>query len=459
MKKITVCVRQGADGALGPFDAAAYECALRIPDAEVTLLSMGVAKTAELLTSLSRLGAKRAVLLCDKVFAGADTLATAYTLSLAVEKLAPDLVLCGRQTLIGDTGQVGPMLAELLSRPLIAGVMEVRDDQNGLVALTREGDRVPLSAPTLLTVERSFSLRFPRLGSKAVAAELWSAADISADPARCGLGGSPTRVLATFENQSGKRKCRFIAPEELASAVAEGLAKSRALSPAETTEGEMLPLVVSVGKAPRTYAESVCKNVITLPLTDADTLLEQLQALDPDAVLFASDSLSKGLAATIAARRSLGLCADCTRLEASDGQLIMYRPALSGSLIAKIKSLTRPALATVRTEDAHTPDILVGAGFGVKDSLDAVKALAHSLGGELVVSRKPVDNGYAPYFLQVGLTGRTVCPPVYIAVGISGAVHHIAGIDRSGTVIAINPDRSAPIFDYADIGIVAEFPF
>ena len=68
-----------------------------------------------------------------------------------------------------------------------------------------------------------------------------------------------------------------------------------------------------------------------------------------------------------------------------------------------------------------------------------------------------MDNGYAPYESQVGLTGKTVSPPIYIAIGVSGAIHHIAGMQRSGTIIAINPDRDAPIFEYADYGIVDNF--
>ena len=88
---IVVCVRQDLDGALSPFDACAYEAALRVDGAAVTLLSMGPPKTADLLTSLTRLGAARAELLTDRAFSGADTLATAYTLSLAIKKLSPDL--------------------------------------------------------------------------------------------------------------------------------------------------------------------------------------------------------------------------------------------------------------------------------------------------------------------------------------------------------------------------------
>ena len=94
------------------------------------------------------------------------------------------------------------------------------------------------------------------------------------------------------------------------------------------------------------------------------------------------------------------------------------------------------------------------AGYGAKDSLDRVKAFAEKYSAEMVTTRKAVDNDILPYNLQVGLTGKTVSPPVYIAVGVSGAVHHIAGMQKSGTIIAINPEKDAPIFDYADYGII-----
>ena len=131
--------------------------------------------------------------------------------------------------------------------------------------------------------------------------------------------------------------------------------------------------------------------------------------------------------------------------------------ALSGSVIAKIKSLTSPALATVRTQSARQSDVIIAAGYGVKDRLDDIRALCRSVGADFGASRKLVDNGYARYDEQIGLTGKTVSPSVYVAVGISGAVHHIVGMDRSATVIAVNPDPDAPIFEYADYGIIDEF--
>ena len=456
MMRVVVCVRQGLDGELGPFDASAYEMALSLADAEVTLLSMGPATASEWLLRLTRLGAQKAILLSDKALAGADTLATAYALSLAVGRLAPDLVLCGRQTLIGDTAQTGPMLAELAGFDLATGVMGIRALGDGRALLdTREGE-AEVALPALLTVEKVGTLRLPRLRSRVGEVEVWNAAALGADVARCGLGGSPTRVVKTFENQTGKRKCQWISMYELDRVIREGLGKQTPLADSEQS-GERLARVCIVGESPRGFAELVSDDIVLLPLTDASELAERITALSPSAVLWASDSASKQLAARVAARLRLGLCADCTSLAVEGGELMMIRPALSGSVIAKIRSMTLPAMATVRTESGSVSDVIVGVGMGVKDDLGRVRVFAERYGAELCASRRLVDNGYATYDMQVGLTGKVVSPPVYVAVGISGAVHHIAGMQRAGTVIAINPDKNAPIFDYADYGIVAEF--
>ena len=458
MKKIVVCIRQGLDGDISPFDASAYETALRFKDAEVILLSMAPVSAKDFLLNLTRLGAKKAVLLNDKVFAGSDTLATAYTLSLAIKKLEPDLVICGRQTLIGDTGQTGAMISAFLDIPLVTNVMGVGQTLGEEIQLTTrsEGD-FTVKAPALICVERIHTLRLPRLRSSLGEVEILSADDIGADKKRCGLIGSPTRVLASFENQSGKRRCRFITREELPEIIAKSLKRNFDESNLMSKSEERISGVCIVGELPRAFAESISDDVTVIPLSSVEEIIEKIKEIKPSAVLWSTDDKSKRFAAIVAARLGLGLCADCTSLGCEDGQLIMYRPALSGSVIAKIKSTTSPAMATVRTESSRVNDIIVTAGFGVKDNITEIEAFAESLGAELCATRKLVDNGYASYEMQVGLTGNTVSPPVYIAVGVSGAIHHVAGMQRSGTVIAINPDKDAPIFEYADYGIIDKF--
>jgi electron transfer flavoprotein alpha subunit len=133
----------------------------------------------------------------------------------------------------------------------------------------------------------------------------------------------------------------------------------------------------------------------------------------------------------------------------------MYRPAQGGNITAKIKCITYPQMATVRTQ-SKSSDIIVSAGRGVADSMDKISKLADSLGAEFGASRGLVDMNKAPYEAQVGLTGKCVAPAVYVAFGISGAVQHTVGISGARTVIAINNDKKATIFDYADFGIVAD---
>lgn len=454
--RIVVCVRQGLDGEISPFDACAYEEALRQKDAEVILLSMAPASAKDFLQSLTRLGARRAILLCDRAFAGADTLATAYTLSMAIKKLAPDLILCGRQTLVGDTAQTPPMLSVLAGTSLITNVMSIDQlDASCVTCSTRQNGVCSRPLPATLTVERINTLRFPALFSKTGEVEIWSAEDVGADSARCGLGGSPTRVLKTFENTSGKRKCQRISPEDFKGVLSEALDRQRSATKAPAVCNERLGKILCVGEDSDALADGIAKELIRLPLDTPEKMAELIRNANADAVLWPSDDLGKATAAGVAAMLNLGLCADCTSLESNGERLIMYRPALSGSIIAKIVSNTRPAMATVRSQK-ESGSIVMGLGFGARGELDALKDYANEIGASVAASRKAVDNQLMPYRAQVGLTGSTVSPPVYLAVGISGAVHHIVGMQRAGTVIAVNPDPDAPIFEYADFGIVCD---
>ncbi len=454
--KIVVCVRQSAAGELNPFDACAYEAALSIPQAEVTLLSMGPPSVEPFLKSLTRLGAKGAVLLTDRAFAGADTLATAYTLSLAIEKLKPDMVFCGRQTVDGDTGQVGPALSVFTQYALIPYVMSIKAFDDHVVCVDRAGETVERPYPVLLTVERINTLRLPSLRSRESEVAVWSAEDLNADVSRCGLSGSPTRVMKTFENEQDRRRCTFIQPSQLSDVIRQAMEKGQQrLAPTEKSAAR-LPRVWIVGEAPREMANTISDDITVIELDEPKRMADIIRAGQPEVVLWASDMRSKAIAPQVATLLSTGLCADCTALETDGNELFMYRPAFSGSIIAKIRCTTRPQMATVRTLQEEVSSIVVGLGTGAKECLDRSTAFARALHADIAASRLMVDHDYLPYDKQVGLTGKTINPDVYLALGISGAVHHIAGVRQSGTIIAVNRDPHAPIFKYADYGIVCD---
>lgn len=451
--KITVCIRQSADGEINPFDASAYEMALRIKNSEITLLSMGPERTTAFLSNLTRLGAARAVHLCDKSFAKADTLATAYTLSMALKKLSPDLIICGRQSVDGDTGQVGPSISEMLSLPLITGVMKT-DMAQELIVTTRSGEQKTVYLPALITVEKSLKLRLPSIRSNRTEAEVWNAQAFGADILRCGLAGSPTRVIKTFANNEDWRNCQFIEPSELNSVIEAGLSRSMRKATSVIVSEKKLKNVWCVGKAVVNMAKTVGENITVHKMENPEIMAEKICAAGPDAVLWGSDALSKEIAPRVAAQLQTGLCADCTALETDGETLYMYRPACSGDIIAKIYCITSPAMATIRTLEEKPERIIIGVGYGARAYISEINKLVKKLGGAIAATRKIVDNDYLPYENQVGLTGKTVNPDVYIALGISGAMHHIVGIRRSGTVIAINTDKNAPIFKFADYGLI-----
>lgn len=451
--KIVVCVKQVASGELNPFDACALECALRVPDAEITLLSMGRPGVKDMLLSLTRLGNVKGILLSDNAFAGADTLATGYALSLAIKRINPDLIICGRQTIDGDTAQTGSVLATMLDIPVITNVMSINAVTNESInCSTRLGDEFA-NLPALITVERINDLRFPSIRSKVGTVEVLSADDIDADKSRCGLVGSPTKVVKSFENSSGRRHCKFITANQLDDVLKEALANPKNTIKIEPSENKLKNVWI-VTEQPRKMAESISDDITVIDKMSADEIAQKISDGKPDVVLWPSDFWGRRTAPIVSAKLNTGLCADCTALETDGNELFMYRPAFSGNVIAKIRCVTKPVMATVRTTDSDVSDIIIGVGKGLKDNYFAAVNFAKKLGADLAASRGFVDLGLAPYEHQVGLTGKIVNPKVYIALGISGAVHHIVGIEQSGTIIAINPDKNAPIFDYADYGIV-----
>ncbi|MAE11387.1 MAG: electron transfer flavoprotein subunit beta/FixA family protein [Dehalococcoidales bacterium] len=204
-------VRQGIESIINPFDSYALEEGVRLKEwygGKVTAISMGPPQAEETLKEAISCGADEAILIGDRAFAGSDTLATSYTLSRAIEKIEHyDLIICGRQTIDGDTAQVGPELAELLEIPFISYVSEVEEIANGRMRVQRaieEGhEEIESPLPALITVAKEINV--PRLPSlrgrsraKSAVIPTWDAETLNVDPDRVGLTGSPTRVIKIF---------------------------------------------------------------------------------------------------------------------------------------------------------------------------------------------------------------------------------------------------------------------
>ena len=246
----------------------------------------------------------------------------------------------------------------------------------------------------------------------------------------------------------------------------------------------------------------------------AHALASVINEYKPEIMLVGATAIGRDLGPRVSARVATGLTADCTQLEIGDfplapvegkeqkhNQLLMTRPAFGGNTIATIACPdNRPQMATVRPgvmqkidkiegakaevieyNPGFTPDnkyveildivksvtdtvdimdakILVsgGRGVGSPENFKILEDLASALGGEVSCSRAVVDSGWKPKDLQVGQTGKTVRPQVYFAIGISGAIQHVAGMEESDLIIAINKDETAPIFDVADYGVVGD---
>jgi electron transfer flavoprotein alpha subunit len=236
---------------------------------------------------------------------------------------------------------------------------------------------------------------------------------------------------------------------------------------------------------------------VTEPYAQAVTQIAKEHT--PSVILFGATSIGRDLAPRLSARLKTGLTADCTKLEMDEeGNLFMTRPAFGGNLFATIICPDhRPQMSTVRpgvmkklerddsrsgeiivdeiawdeskfsvtvleevrevsgVEKIEDAKILVSCGRGVKEVAPA-RELASKVGGSLAASRALVDVGVMEHSRQVGQTGKTVRPQAYLAFGISGAIQHLAGMEESEYIVAVNTDKNAPIFKVANLGIVAD---
>lgn len=233
----------------------------------------------------------------------------------------------------------------------------------------------------------------------------------------------------------------------------------------------------------------------------ARILIDLIERYHPEVVIAAATTTGRTLMPYVAAQIHAGLTADCTDLamDKETGCLLQTRPAIGGNILATIKTPTaRPQMATVRPKSTRIPervpgrtgeiikidrieslmgsrvtfekfvpdaggcasiedaDIVIAGGAGIRkaEGFDVIEKLADLLGGAVGATRPCVDHGWRPYPNQVGLSGKTISPRLYIACGISGAIQHLAGIQTAENIIAINSDPNAPIFQVADLAIV-----
>ncbi|NWF50852.1 MAG: electron transfer flavoprotein subunit alpha/FixB family protein [Ignavibacteriaceae bacterium] len=228
-----------------------------------------------------------------------------------------------------------------------------------------------------------------------------------------------------------------------------------------------------------------------------DLVVEYVKQNANNIIIFSNTAFGKDLAPRVAARLDAGLLMDCISLEVNDNELVASRPVFAGKAIldAKLKSeikvftirpnVFKPILiedataASVNVQNVEQPnlkskvieikkseakldvaeaDIIVSGGRGIKgpENYHLIEELAEAVGGAVGASRAVVDAGWRPHREQVGQTGKTVSPSLYIACGISGAIQHLAGMSSSKYIVAINKDKDAPIFTVADYGIAGD---
>jgi electron transfer flavoprotein alpha subunit len=568
-------IRDGVPSEVNPFDLLGLVRAVELknaPEDEVVVISMGPPAASEGLTNCVALGADRAVLLSDRALAGSDTLATSRALSLVLQREQPDLIICGRNSTDGETGQVGPEIAQIMGLPHISHVRKLDLSQDGksvvVERMTDEGSQTLwCDLPVVVCVTEGVA---PELypdkeqmeRAEGIPSEELTCADLSGDLTQFGAEGSPTWVdeIRLVEPNRLGVLLEEATPEDAAKQVADSLRQRLSELAAESESGSGRstgPLTrypgvrdksiwvvaenTSKGLAPVTFellgkareltdfTKSEVVAVLIAPQQESTTAelasygADRVLVLDnaqlgpvyglavsasfnsavakemPYAVLFASTADGGDLASRLAAQLELGLTGDAIDLEIdSEGRLVQLKPALGGNVVAPIMSKTLPNLVTLRpgllTPAAPEPgataiveeisvvpfsgadirllkeefqgdlegillanaSVVLGIGMGVGSAENTAKIqdMARSIGASVATTRDVVHEGWLAQQLQVGISGRTIAPMVYISVGIKGAFNHTVGLQRSGVIIAINQNRRAVMFRSSDFGIV-----
>jgi electron transfer flavoprotein alpha subunit len=525
-----------------------------------TVFTLGPPSAEDVLREAVAWGADAGVHLCDPAFAGSDTLATARALAAAIGKFgAFDLVLVGRNSLDGDTGQVGPQIAELTGLPFASGV-RVMGLTGERLSLTLEYDdgweEVEVKLPALVSVAERLCepCKMPPEKRAAVAGDTIrrvGAAELGPGP--WGAAGSPTVVghtRALHHDRAAKVLTGDLdiqAAEAVALLVERGALDRAESTPSAAPGAQRLPqspasgaatdrviaVIVEAGRpqvgaellgAAAVLAQAIGARVHALAFEDAAAgTLDSLGGLGADevthfvgsavtedaaaaivgwaderppwAVLGPSTAFGREVLGRLAGAMGAGLVGDAIGLEIAADDLIAAKPAFSGALVADITCTSvvrmvsvRPGVLPLPPPRSHVAPVstwpmeqrgrvrvvsqrrdddievlararmVIGVGAAVRpDEYELLAPLAAVLDAELAATRKVTDKGWAPRSRQVGITGRSIAPRLYVALGTSGKFNHLVGVRAAATILAINHDPDALVFGHCDIGLVGDW--
>ncbi len=515
----------------------------------------------------------RGVHICDVAFAGSDTLATARALHAAIDQVELDggghfdLVLCGRNSVDADTGQVGPELAELLDRSFVTAARHLAvDTETGAANARSEGDdgfvQLRVSLPAVIScaerlVEPSKVEPAGRAAVDPARIELRTAAALGNGP--WGQAASPTSVgpVRVMEHARARLQWPDLPVDEQIAFAFEALHVRGALAdlglvpshvalisapnrrPAATVpaprplEGPAVVAVIEPDRANFT-AELLSTTAVladrigghSVAFGSGGMTASRLGALGADLVVTHSANVEDDVAAALAswsatrtpwaviapsttwgrevagraaARLGAGLTGDAVELDIEPGgngggpRLVAWKPAFGGAIVAAILCSSpvqmvtaragtlvaleprehRPSLeafkvtsrgrvevlARTRDDDLDVladADVVLVIGKGVDPArYDELEPLRIALHAELGATRKVTDNGWMPRARQIGITGRSIAPRLLVSIGAGGKFNHSVGFRNAAHVLAVNPDANAPIFGFADVGIVA----